>query len=84
MSSTAKDPGDRGHATDADRDHDDRDRDHDRDRDQRDQHLDPEPIESEPLEAERPAAGVEDVIEFFDREPPEKPVTDADAQPPFG
>ena len=44
-----------------------------------DSHLDPEP-----LDPEAPAAGVDDVLEFFDQEPPERPVTDADAQPPFG
>lgn len=41
-------------------------------------------IDTEPLDPEAPAAGVDDVLEFFDREPPERPVTDADAQPPFG
>jgi hypothetical protein len=41
-------------------------------------------IHPEPLDPEKPAAGVDDVIETFDREPPEHPVTDADAPPPFG
>jgi hypothetical protein len=41
-------------------------------------------IRPEPLEAEEPAAGVDDVIEVFDREPPERPVSDAEAPPPFG
>lgn len=59
-------------------DRDDPDRD-DAERGERGEHLDPEP-----LEAERPAATLEDVIEVFDREPPEEPVTDADAPPPFG
>jgi hypothetical protein len=34
------------------------------------------------LSPESPAVGVEEVIEFFDREPPERPVSDAGAQPP--
>lgn len=41
-------------------------------------------IHPEGLDPEAPAAGVDDAIEFFDREPPERPVSDADAPPPFG
>lgn len=41
-------------------------------------------IDPERLDPEEQAAGVDDVIEFFDREPPERPVSDADAPPPFG
>jgi hypothetical protein len=49
-----------------------------------DPYLDSEPLDPEKPVAEEPAIGVEDVIEFFDREPPERPASDADAQPPFG
>lgn len=41
-------------------------------------------IHTEPLDPEAPAVGVEDVVEFFDREPPEHPTSESDAQPPFG
>jgi hypothetical protein len=47
-------------------------------------HFQPEPLDPESLEAERPAVGVDDVIEFFDREPPEHPTSESDVQPPFG
>lgn len=36
------------------------------------------------LHPEEPAAGVDDVIETFDREPPEHPVSEANAPAPPG
>ena len=53
--------------------------------DERDEHdMHPESLHPEGLHPEGLAAGVDDVLEVFDREPPERPVTDAEAQPPFG
>jgi hypothetical protein len=45
-------------------------------------YLQSEPLDPEKPAAEKPEVGVEDVVEFFDREPPERPASDADVQPP--